>query len=386
MQIALFFFLLYGATGILMPYLTKYLQELGFNGKQFGFLALLSPLVMIFAPPLWGFVADRTGKLPLLLKLACVGAAASFTVVLFLRGLAPLAVVFCVYAFFWAPATALADTVALAEARRLGIEYARLRLWGSIGFIVAVSAAGGYLQCGGRLINVLASAALLMVAYALMALRLDVPREALHYSPPSLKDAWRLAKEPAFLLFLLAGMVHWAALGPYYLLFTVHMTELAVAPVYIAAGFSLGVVAEIIMMWRFQSLRARVPLFGLLVVASLVSAARWYLVSAVQASLWLAVIQICHGFSFGAFYVACIAHLERVTPAPLRATSRALFSSVAMGMGGVLGYILAGVLYDRGHGGLAFRAAALLELLVPLLLLAAVRARRKVAAPVPVLR
>lgn len=137
MRIAIFYFLYIGSNGILTPFLPPYLKSLGFSMTEVSVLNSLVPALMIFVPPLWGLAADRTRRPTMLLKVACAGAAISFSFLIVAQSFVTVALVFCAFGVFATTISALADTIAVSEAKRIGTDYSRLRIWGSIGFIVA---------------------------------------------------------------------------------------------------------------------------------------------------------------------------------------------------------------------------------------------------------
>jgi PPP family 3-phenylpropionic acid transporter len=377
-RIASFYFALFASVGITLPYLPPYWRSLGLDGKEIAFIGSIAPFLTIFVPPIWGWIADRSRRPALLLRVAAAGTALAFLPVLLVRAFPAIAAVMLVTALFSTTLSSLADSVAVPEARRLGTEYARLRLWGSVGFVVTTYAFGAWLDRGGRAYDAVVAGAALLATTALAAHFVPDVAPA-PGPPPSLADAGRLASRPALLAFLGAGLFHWAAASPFHLFFAVHLRDLGVSPTWTGAGLAAAVTAEVAMMWAFRRLAARVRLFPILALAFGVTAARWWLVSVLASGPAFAVVQILHGLTFGAFFVASIAHLERSVPEALRATGRALYASVVFGLGGVLGNVVAGTLYDLGGGRLAFYGGALVELGAPALLaLAAVLDRRGV--------
>jgi PPP family 3-phenylpropionic acid transporter len=81
----------------------------------------------------------------------------------------------------------------------------------------------------------------------------------------------------------------------------------------------------------------------------------------------MVVLQVAHGLTFGVFWAAAMAWIGDCVPSKLRATGQVLFGTVT-GLGGLIGLLIAGVLYDTSGGAnLAFNLAAVLDL-VPLAL------------------
>ena len=368
MRIALVYFFLFGAVGILLPYLPPYLKALGFTGSEVGVVGGIPSLLQIGVPLAWGFVADRTRRPVRLLQVAAFGAVLAFAPLLGAHGFVAVVAVIATYGLFSSTLSPLADSVAVVAAREAGTEYARLRLWGSVGFIVTTYAFGLWLSGPGHAADAVpATLGLLsLMAVSTLLLRPGVPPQAV----PALDDVLRLAARPGLMLFLGACLIHWAALGPFHVLFAIHLEDLGVSARDVGAGLAVAVLAEVAVMRFFHRLRARWPIYGILAIAFLASALRWWLTAHLGAGPALVWVQLLHGLSFGAFFVAAIHHLERTVPEGLRATGRALFGAVAFGVGGVLGAVMAGRLYDLGGGRLAFDAAAALDLVAPLFLLA----------------
>ncbi len=360
MPIAVFYIFYFSAVGVLIPYLPPYFRSLGLSGAEIGALTSIAPLLMVFVPPVWGYLADRTRRTALLLKLATLGAGLAFTPLVGVTAFWAIAAILVLHALFFTPITTLADTVAVAEARRRGTEFARLRLWGSLGFIVSTFLFSLHLEAGGEPGHAVYAIAALLLFAALASL--SVPAAPRAGRPPSLRAAARLVADPRLFFFLIAGALHWASAAPYHILFAVHLEDLGVLPRYVGIGLAIAVTAEVVTMWAFPAIRRRFSLPLLLGVAFVATAARWGITAVATTGLALAAAQVLHAFTFGLFYVASIATLEREVPGELAGTGRALFSAVALGVGGAGGNALAGGLYDQGGGELAFLVGAVLSL------------------------
>jgi len=282
----------------------------------------------------------------------------------------------------------------VVEAKARGGEYARIRLWGSVGYVVSAWAFGAWLAAGGAAVDAVRTASLLMVAYAASTFllregpgdsRLPAPATARRGGgagpTPDLRAAAGLVARPALLVFFAAATLHWMALAPYHVFFTIHLRDLGAPASLAGTGFAVAVLAEVAVMWRFGDLASRLSPASLLSLAIGSGALRWIVTALAPSGAAIAAVQVLHGLGFGAFLAASIAWLEEQVPPHLRATGRALFSSLVFGVGGVAGNLLAGALYDAGGGRLAFLAASLLELAPALLILTAGGSRRPVAAP-----
>lgn len=370
MLIAGFYLFYFLAAGLLVPFLPPYLTgSLKFTATQASTIMSLTYAGMIFVPPIWGMISDRTRNPARLLKIASVITAISFVPMLWAHDYRTVIVVMLFYALAIAPLTTLADIVAVFEARRLGTEYGRLRMWGSFGYFISGVLFSRYLTRTNRDADVVPFALAMIVCYAVVAAFNNPPVMEARHAPPSFHDAKRLLMRPSFGIFLTAEFIHWTALSAYYLLFTMHLTNLH-GKQYMWITIFVSVATEMLLMWSFGSVRRRVPPLAILAVASFISSARWLLVSQMTDGFSVACLQALHCFTFAGCYVGSITYMEQAVPVQLLATGRALFSSLVMGLGGVVGTLLAGKLYDHGQGQCAFYWSGILELATPPLLLA----------------
>src|SRR2546427_9084959 len=81
--LALYYLLQFSSVGITLPFFPQYLKSLGLTGTQVGVLLAIGPALSLFAPPIWGQIADRSGKPGLALLVVTGGACVCFA--LFLR-------------------------------------------------------------------------------------------------------------------------------------------------------------------------------------------------------------------------------------------------------------------------------------------------------------
>lgn len=383
MRIRAYYFTLFVSVGLILPYLPPYYRSLGFDGSEIALLLSVHPLLGIAVPPLWGFLADRTRRPVQLLRIASIGTALAFVPLLLTQSYGLIAAALVCFGLCATPLGALADSIAVPEARRLGTDFARLRLWGSLGFAAASWSFGQWLGRGGAAFHVVPAIVATAALFAAVSFLLRPTTDVAASDRPSLADAMQLLRRPAVVLFLASGFLHWAAFAPYHMLFAVHMEGVGAGAGLVGVAFAAAVLAEVVAMWRFPQIARRVPLEGLLVACHLAGAVRWALTGTLESGAAIAALQLLHFFTFGVFFVASMRWLDREVPARLRATGRALFASLVTGIGAVAGNNLAGALFDAAGAAAVFRAAAFVSLCAPVLLVASMRARERVA-PAPV--
>lgn len=376
-RLRLLYFLYYGSVGAFLPYFAAYLRGLGWSGEDIGAVQMLSPLVAPVAALGWAAYADRRGTAAGALRLSTLWASSAALLLPFARTPVAVGAVVLVQSLGDKAVVPLVDSVTLEHCRaHRETSYARVRLFGSLGFIVVTLAVGGALTLrGDRAGDVLVPAVFTacVVGYAWMARRL--PAAPPPGEPPDGRDVLALLRDRSLLLLLLACAIHWGACAPYHLMFGVFVRDLGLGADVTGIGMAVGVAAEILALVAFPRLERRLSTRALFAIAFVGTAIRWGLLARASAPATVISLQGLHGLTFGLFWATAMHAMAAAVPARLRATGQALFTAVVFGAGNAAGYALSGIGYDRlGGVGPLFGWAAAIE--VAPLLLALVRTRR----------
>src|SRR5690606_28032626 len=132
--------------GAFAPYFTLYLQSLALSATDIAILMSLMQLMRMLAPNLWGVLAERTG-LPLpIVRVSAAMSLAGFSVFFFSTEFAVLFLAMAAMAFFWSAALPLVESVTFGHLGDQGHRYGSIRMWGSVGFIVATLVLGYLLE------------------------------------------------------------------------------------------------------------------------------------------------------------------------------------------------------------------------------------------------
>jgi PPP family 3-phenylpropionic acid transporter len=353
-SLAGFYFLYYGVIGIFLPFIPAYLRALGLSMTQVGALLALVPLLGLITPPIAGRIADRTGHPERVLRAVSVGAMLGFAPLLIARSFPALVLSLGAYAAFVACAVPLVDTLTLRHVAREGGSYSHVRLFGSAGFVLASASFGAFSRDIGIETVVVALALLALLA----AWSSRIPPS------PTVPPASEAPFTPSLDLglFLAATCLHWIACAPYHGTFALLVSGRGLKPWVVGTSAAAGVVAEILVMAAYPRLTARLPPRRALRIAFLASAVRWWLTA--RATSPAAFVSLCllHGLTFGAYYIAAVQFVASRVPDAARARGQAIFASVTFGLGGLLGYLASGALFDAVGGPRLFELAAGLEL------------------------
>jgi PPP family 3-phenylpropionic acid transporter len=374
-----FYILYFGALGITLPFFPAYLKSLSLSASEIGVLLALPPLFSLFAPPFWGHLADWSGRGDRVLSLVSLGACACFALLLAANRFGSLFLVIGAYALFNSSITPLIDSLTLQRVALSGGSFARVRLFGSIGFVLSSSLFGISVAKIDRATVVVPLC--LMAGY--FAWSLGIRARCASASPPSPLSGLRLLADRDLAIVLAASCLHWIACAPFHGTFSIHVQALGLPPIVVGLAAGLGVLAETAFMYFYPRFANRIAAKYLLFVAFIASSARWTGMALVDRPELIILLSLLHGLTFGAFYVASVAYVSSRAAPQLRASAQALFVSATFGIGGLIGYLSSGVGYDALGGHRLFAAAGLVELLPAWLILRLRSAHPRVESPGP---
>lgn len=378
-RLSSYYFFYFAFIGAFSPYFGLYLQSLNFSAWDIGLLMSQMQLMRLIGPNLWGWLADLCGKRVGIVRLAGLISLLGFTAFFWLDKLGGMLLAMAVLAFFWSAALPLVETLTFDHLREERGRYSRIRLWGSIGFIVAVMLTGAVLDfvppsgvlwaCWGILFGIFAVAMLVPEAPALIHQR-------------TTQSIGEILRQPRVRALLLASFAMSAAHGAYYVFYSIHLTAHGYSKTEVGALWSLGVLAEIGVFMLMARLTLRYSLRAIL-LASFSAAVLRFLVMGwgAESLILMLLVQVLHGLTFGAHHAASIAAVNLWFPGKSQGRGQALYSSLSFGAGGLLGALLSGRSWEPLGAGWTFSLGAFFALCGFLLIYFWMQADAAVDAP-----
>ncbi|MFN7197030.1 MAG: MFS transporter, partial [Hylemonella sp.] len=326
--------------GFFNPYLPLWLKDLGHGLLAISLLTAVQSATRLVAPYGWGWLSDHTGERIRLLR---YGAAAALLVSLGLTvegGVAWLAVVLALMflhtsAMMPMSEAALAHLVSAGgafDARR----YGRVRLFGSLGFLLTVLAAGAWFERFGMAhFPAWTVGSLLLVAASAWALP-DL-KEAVA-QPQRRQPVAPVLRQPPVRWFFVSVFFHVLAHMAVYIYFSLYLDGLGYGKTVIGMLWAISVVVEIVWFYTQSRWLPWLSLSGWLVLCGALTVLRMGM-TATGATLWpvLLLAQALHALTFAAHHTACIALLSHHFPGSLRGRGQALYTVLGYGLPGVLG-------------------------------------------------
>lgn len=367
LRLGILWFVLLGAVGCFYPYYSLYLKEiLGFSATQVGTVIAMQPLVGCVAQPLWGHFADRTGSRRRALALAIFGFALGALLISQASGYGAVLLATACFALCSTSVIAMTTAVSLAALPNGTQGFGRVRMFGTLGYLVAVVAFPSlaiYLAGSSgeeRLKWIFAATALLAIPAAFLVLRLPpVESLGLRANPGDFRQL--LAHPPLRRLLFFAFCSNLAMQGPINLF-----------PVLLASRG--GGVEDLRLAWIFM-LALEIPLVafagatlqrlgprGLLLMGLLGEGVRWTATAFVPSLAGTLALQVFHGLSAMGVLIGVPLYLELCVPARLRSTGQTVIAAVGLGLGSVSSSLCGGWLFDHAGSFAPFLAGGLVAL------------------------
>jgi PPP family 3-phenylpropionic acid transporter len=358
---ALFLFACYAFMGTLTTYAPLYFASFGIAAADIGILMSLVQVMRIVGPTLWGWVADHSSRRVLVLRMTALGALVAFSGIAFGLGFTHFFVAMVCLNLFTSAQGPLTEALMLAEMRGDTSRYGRVRLWGSLGFIAAVMAAGFLLdRLGVAALPWLAGAVLLLVLAQSLRIR-EAPRVAGQEPAPPLL---RVLRQPAVIAFFAQAALMVGAHTSLYAFYSLYLERAGYGKALTGAMWSLGVLAEVVFFYFQAGVLRRVGVRAAMMASFGVAVLRFAAIG--LGAGWLAVLvlaQLLHAFTFAAHHCASITAMQRWFGGPLQARGQALFMSIAYGIGGTFGGLFMSWCWERLGPDSVYGAAIGLTLL-----------------------
>jgi len=368
------------ALGVFYPFVSVILAGRGFSPGEIGLISSLGAVAFTIAVPAWGHLADvRLGR-PRTLQLCALGAGAAVAALLLPwppLGVIALFGLFWIFQSCWQP---LADAVTVNALR--GRDYARVRLFTSLGFAVGAIGAGFvYDRLGYAPAFALFAGAALAMAVSARSLP-DVARADLdaHRSggratqgpthaatPPRSTPTWRfgsvgvaLRVAPRLVLVLLASALLHVGIISAFTFLPLRIEDLGGLPsdIALASGIAAGV--EIPAMFVMGAVARRLGLRTIFATCAALYAACMTAWMVIDVPILIVVTRAITGIAFAGVVVGVVLTIASLLPADLQATGQSLFQTSAFGLAAIVANISGGVLYESvGHAAVFGMGAAL---------------------------
>lgn len=347
--------------GVFLPYFGLYLQSLEFSAWDIGVLMTQMQVMRLAGPFFWSALVDRKGHRMKVIRLTGAMTLAIFCIFFLATRFEILLIALGLFAFFWVAALPLVETLTFDHLRDEPARYSRVRIWGSVGFIVAVLGTGALLD-RWPLSSLLGMCVLYLAGVALCGF--VIPETPVLHGDEAHQSIGRILRQPRVRALLAACFAMSAAHGALYVFYSIFLSDHGYSKSMVGGLWTLGVLAEIAVFFCMARVMRRFGLRQILLASFVAAVLRFVTIGqAADQLLVLALAQLLHGLTFGAFHSAAITAINRWFPGNTRSRGQALYSSLSFGAGGTVGGLVSGWAWDYLGSGITFALGSLFALI-----------------------
>ena len=363
MRLSTNYFWYFGLLGLIVPFLAVFLDARGFTSLEIGEILAVITATKIVAPSLWAQLADKSGQQLTIVKVGALLSLFCFSLIIWTFSYWPLMFSLAMFSLFITSILPQIEVMTLNSIRKSAIIYGRIRLWGSIGFVIVA-------MLSGELIERYSAEAFSYIGIVILAglfistLFNKQPRIAKKTSIDNVSIKVKVFNRN-FLLFFFAGLMLQMSFGPYYVFFALYLKDLAYSGFLIGIFIAIGVVAEIGVFVFAAIFFKSFSLKTLISMSILLTAFRWFIVGHfANSDMALAFSQLIHALSFGLYHSASISFIQQHFNANQQSRGQAIYIGGVYGVGGAIGAYVAGLLWQEGVGAvITFDFAAITALI-----------------------
>jgi len=332
--LSLFYFFYFAIIGVYIIFLPKVLSMLGYSAIEIGIIFASGPLIRFLLPLAFINGLKLNNRTFYLAIVILVASSISFY--------------FCVGTFYGLLLSniglGMGLSVILPFVEVISLEtmkkerYGKIRLFGSIGFILVALVLVKYLSSSQIALNYLLLFTSLTAIVAFVIARnssIDAKKSEQQINDINLLADWKL---------WLGLTLMQVSFGPFYNFFTIYETDYGISLDMIIYLWTFGVLAEIVMLF-YQGRFLRENLLLILKITTFATAMRWLLLFLFPQNLIILFLsQLLHALSFALFHSAAISYLFNLYKH--KALAQQFFSGITYGLGGFVGALYAGYIYE----------------------------------------
>ena len=360
-RLSRFYFFYYFFVGAFVPYWGLYLKSEQFSAADIGILMSLFQISRIFAPNFWGWLADHTGKRAPWIRLTAFLGLCGFSAVFWVHGFYWLFLVMAALSLFTSSTLPLAESLTLAHLTTTNGHYSRIRMWGSLGFIVASVMLGFLIDVAG-IKSLLWSLLIVQMILFVLSYTLPDPKVVAHEHDHF--SIWQVIKQPNVIALLVGCALMVTAHGVLYNFYSIYLSDHGYSNGMIGLLWSVGVICEIGIFMLMPKIMQHYSLKTVLLVSLALAVFRFGLIGIAIDNIWLLILaQTLHAATFGSFHAASVDVITQFFNGRHQAKGQAIYNSVAYGIGGTIGGVAGGYALQYLGGQKTFMLAAIFPLI-----------------------
>lgn len=354
--LAVMMFLQYAIFGAWAVALAGYLDKnLLFTKEQIGWIYSTLPLANLLVPFTGGQIADRWLPTQVALGIFHLLGGVVFIVLAFQKAFVPMLVLMFIYCLFFGPTLALTNSLAFRNLSNPGRDFGPIRMWGTIGWIVANLLLSGLRKWFGTetafVIDLFVLAGILSILMGLISFALPhTPPAKEAPDPLAFREALVLLRDRNYLIFFIIAFIVATELQLYYILTNPYLQVI---------GPNVGISSETAPAWQNVAQIAEIFVIAFLLPYALprwgvrktmlvgivawpiryfIFSLTWVTYETMPWMVWVTITSLAlHGFCYVFFFVVAFIYTDMVAPKDIRASAQALINVAVLGIGLFIG-------------------------------------------------
>lgn len=352
-RLSLFFVVAFAFPSIQLPYWPLWLRDIGLSPSQIGILLSCTYLIKTISNPAAGYIIDRYNNWRLLLFCLSLLGTITYSLYFTTENFWLLLTITLMNAALLSAVMSTSESLAVSMALTHRLNYGRIRLWGSISFVVTTSITGRILGYHPPSIVLFLGLCVLVattVCCFVLPPPVERPTEAVKAETLKSPSLWSLLRHPLFLLFLMTISFIQVSHILYYGFSSLHWKKAGLSDLTIGFLWSEGVVFEIIVLaFSYRLLKIFTPL-QLITIGAAAGVIRWGVLGSTDSAPALFLVQWMHGLTFSVTHLGTLFFIARVVPSTLAARAQSLYFAIPLGLVQGSAMMMGGTLYEYWEG------------------------------------
>ena len=360
-RLSRFYFFYYFFVGLFVPYWGLYLQSKSFTAFQIGILLSLFQISRIFAPNFWGWLADHTNKRARWIRLASFIGCLGYIGIFWADSFFLIFLVMMSMSLFTSSTIPLAESLTLSHIASTNGSYSNIRLWGSVGFIIASFFLGILIDRYSVTILVWA---LLFTQLIILLLSFSIPDKKFELIGDTKRSIFKILKKPEVISLLIGCALMVSSHGLLYNFYSIFLKEQGYSSSLIGILWSIGVIFEIFIFILMPKILSKFNLKEVLLISLFLAVIRFFLIGNYVDILWVLILaQILHAATFGSFHVASVELVSVHFNREHHSRGQSIYNSITYGLGGTIGGLGGGLMIDQYGAASTFMFSSILPLI-----------------------
>lgn len=364
LRVAIYFAAMFVIYGVLIPFLPVWLDGRGLTANEVAIVTAVPFILRLVVTPLMAVFADRYGAHR---GFIIASAWTAFGTALLLGQMSGFWLILLVAApLSLAAATMmpLVEAIAVKGVRLYALDYGRMRLWGSLAFVLVGLLVGSLIDSTGSeaalWVMIAGTVATVAAAHALPRPVASLPdgadRETSGLAPQRVvsREVLRLFRLPVFLAFLVAASAAQASHAMFYTFGALHFQSQGISGAWIGTLWAIGVIAEVVLFAVAGSRFRHLSPDTLLAIGAGAAIVRWAGMGFDPPLELLIPLQLLHALTYGATHLGAILFVARAVPDDVSGTVQALYATFASGVAMGFATFASGPLFKSFAGGAYF--------------------------------